>query len=339
MARERQLEILRTIVSHYVDTREPVSSKTVAADGGMDVSSATIRNEMNVLESEGLIYQPHTSAGRVPTELGYRTFVDGLIDLQPLPEPQRRAIEQFLNEAVDFEDVIARTVRLLAQLTRSAAVAQFPVRAAARLRRLEVVDLASRWLIVVAITNDGQVYERRLDAGEAPGEDALTELRDRLNLQLEDMSATSIRLIAEDVVNEFKPAHRRLARLVVDTLLELLSQQTQSRLIVAGLSNLARTGEDFADVSGVLDALEQQVALLRLLSEVHTDQLQVSIGTENRDEDLEQTSIVSGAYHTADNGSAHVGIVGPTRMNYARSLIAVEAVSRYLSRLVLGENH
>ncbi len=337
MARGRQLEILRTIVSHYVDTREPVSSKAVASVGQMDVSSATIRNEMNVLEREGLIFQPHTSAGRVPTEAGYRTFVDGLIDLRPLPEPQRRAIEEFLGEAVDFEEVIARTVRLLAQLTRSAAVAQLPVRVASRLRRLDVVDLGSRWLVVVVITEDGHVLERRMKAEDAVDQDALTELRDRLNLELSGATANIICDGSSRISERFSPENRAVAKQVMKSVAELLSAESPSRLLVAGLSNLARVGEDFTDVSGVLDALEQQVALLRLFSEVHTDRLHVSIGTENRDQDLGETSIISGTYQLGEEGRAHVGIVGPTRMDYPRSLIAVEAVSRYLSHLILEE--
>lgn len=338
MGQERQLEILRTIVAQYVDTREPVSSKTVVTKAGLDVSSATIRGEMNVLEREGLIYQPHTSAGRVPTEAGYRTFVDRLIDLRPLPEPQRRAIEEFLGEAVDFDEVIERTVRLLAQLTRSAAVAQMPVRPPARIRRVEVVDLSSRWIIVVAITRDGQVMERRLDVGEAPAEAAFTQLRERLNRLLEGLTAQEIQAIEETVIEGFSADQEPLARRVLAVLIELLSQQSTSKLLVAGLSNLARMGEDFQDVSGVLDALEQQVALLRLFSDHQMNHVHVSIGAEHREQELEETSIVSGVYQIGEESNAHVGIVGPTRMNYPRSLIAVEAVSRYLSDLMLEES-
>ncbi len=337
MVQGRQLEVLRTIVSEYVGTREPVSSKAVAERGQIEVSSATIRGEMNVLEREGLIYQPHTSAGRVPTEAGYRTFVDGLIHLRPLPEPQRRAIEEFLGDSIDFDEVIARTVRLLAQLTQSAAVAQLPARAPSRLRRLEVVDLASRVVIIIVVTQDGHVLERRLDLGQAPTEQILAELRDRLNPALEGFSSADIDRLGSALVEEFAPAGRGRASLVVSAVREMLASQSPSRLVVAGLSNLARVGEDFSDVSGVLDALEQQVALLRLLSEVHTQPLHVSIGMENQDEDLGEASVVSGAYQDGEDGKAHVGIVGPTRMDYPRSLIAVEAVSRYLSRLVLDE--
>ncbi len=337
MAEGRQLEILQAIVSHYVDTREPVSSKAVVSSAKMDLSSATIRNEMNVLEKQGLIYQPHTSAGRVPTEAGYRTFVDELIDLRPLPESQRRAIEEFLGGALDFEDVIERTVRLLAQLTRSAAVAQLPVRAPAHLRRVEMVDLSSKWMMLVVITGDGQVLERRLDVLETPPQEAFTELRDRLNSLLDGCSGTEVLDRQNAVLDTFTPAYRPVASQVISALADILAQQSPSRLLVAGLSNIARSGEDFSDVSGVLDALEQQVALLRLFSEVHTGRLQVSIGAENQEEDLEETSVVSGTYQVALGSSAHVGVVGPTRMNYARSLIAVEAVSRYLSHLVLGE--
>lgn len=290
---------------------------------------------MMVLEKEGLIYQPHTSAGRVPTEAGYRAFVDELTDLRPLPAPQIRAVEEFLAGATDFEEVIARTVRLLAQLTRGAAVAQYPLLPAPLLRRVEVVGLGPNRLVAVVITEGGQVFERRLETREGTAEEALTEIRERLNLRLEGLSAERIRVETENLIAEFRPENRNLAMQVIAAVAEMLRSPSQSRMVVAGLSNIARFGADFADVSAVLDALEQQVALLRLFSEAHPDRVRVSIGAENLDEDLEETSVVSGAYQIGEDGSSHVGVIGPTRMDYPRSLIAVEAVSRYLSHLML----
>ena len=142
MATDRRLDVLRAIVSQYVHTREPVGSKMIAATQDLGVSPATIRNDMAVLEENDLIYQPHTSAGRVPTEKGYRLFVDTLSEIKPMSAPEKRAIETFLGQCVDLEDVVNRTVRLLAQVTRQVAVVQYPSLSTSTLLRVALVDLA-----------------------------------------------------------------------------------------------------------------------------------------------------------------------------------------------------
>lgn len=335
MIRGRQLEVLRAVVTNYVKTHEPVSSKTVSTSSQLTVSSATVRNDMSVLEKEGLIYQPHTSAGRVPTEAGYRLFVDKLTETRPLTGPQRNAIEVFIGQPVHFEDVITRTVRLLAQLTRSAAIVEYPIFGVAALRRLEVVDLAPHWLLVVVVAGSGQVDERRIDMVTPVRAGLVQQMRESLNLQCEGKTAQQIAELKQAASDQFAPEDREAVLSVLNTVVELLGTHSQSRIVIAGLSYLARAQEDFEDVSTVLDTLEEQVALLRLLSEVHTDPLQVSIGTENLTESLEETSVVSANYLEHAAWSSRVGVVGPTRMDYQNSLDAVESVSRYLTKYLI----
>ena len=166
-AQNRRLDVLRAIVTQYVATREPVGSKAIAA-GGLGVSSATIRNDMAVLEEAGLIYQPHTSAGRVPTDRGYRVFVDRLAELKPMSGPERHALETFLSESVDIDDVVERSVRLLAQVTHQVALVQYPGARVRVLKHLEVIALAPGRVLVVVITTDGEVGERSLTLHAAP---------------------------------------------------------------------------------------------------------------------------------------------------------------------------
>ena len=149
----RQLEILRAIVEEYVATEEPVGSRSIAERHGLGISSATIRNEMAVLEDAGLITQPHTSAGRIPTDKGYRIFVDKLAKIKPLSTAERRAIETFLEGANDLDDVVMRTVRLLAQVTKQVAVVQYPLIAKSKVRHIELLLLTPRRLMLVLITN------------------------------------------------------------------------------------------------------------------------------------------------------------------------------------------
>lgn len=333
--KDRQVDVLRTVVSQYVQTGEPVSSKTVATHGDLRVSSATIRNDMGTLEDEGLIYQPHTSAGRVPTEAGYRYFVDRMRTPRPLAKPQKEAIYRFLDEAVDLEDVVSRSVRLLAQLTHSAAVVQLPTKESAKLRTVQLVDLGVRGLMVVVVTANGRVRERIIETEHPFDATFVNDLRDHLLRRLHDAEGNYVETSIDEVVAYFSGSDLEVAQHVITVIHELAESEETSRMVVGGLSNLARFGNEFEDVSHVLDALEEQVVLLRLLAEVHTNPLQVSIGGENRHEHLEQASVVSAEYNAGADSAARVGIVGPTRMDYSRSLVAVEAVSRYLTSLLL----
>jgi transcriptional regulator of heat shock response len=227
---ERRLEILRAIVDEYVATQEPVGSKAIAERHGLGVSPATIRNEMAALEHDGLITQPHTSAGRIPTNSGYRVFVDRIAEVKPLSNPERRAIESFMSGASDLEDVMSRTGKLLAQITKQVAVVQMP---------------------------------------------------------------------------------------------------SQDRVVLSGTANLARSNHDEAAMlHPILEALEEQVVLLRLLSD-SSPTVNVRIGDEQPSVGLRSTSVVTMGY-----GQGAIGILGPTRMDYASSMAAVHAVARYIGRFL-----
>ena len=161
MLDDRKLAVLRAIVRDYVSTQEPVGSKSLVDRHHLDVSPATIRNDMAVLEEQGYISQPHTSACRIPTDKGYRLFVDRLSGIKPLSVAERRAIETFLAGAYDLDDVVMRTVRLLAQLTRQVALVQYPSLTRAAVRHIELVPIAPQRLLLVLITDSGRVEQRR----------------------------------------------------------------------------------------------------------------------------------------------------------------------------------
>src|SRR6267154_2538668 len=159
----RRLDVLRAIVQDYVGTEEPVGSKALVERHNLGVSPATIRNDMAALEDEGYIAQPHTSAGRIPTDKGYRLFVDRLSTVKPLSTAERRAIETFLAGAFDLDDVVTRTVRLLAQLTRQVAVVQYPSLRTSSVRHIELVSLAPQRVLLVLITDTGRVEQAAVD--------------------------------------------------------------------------------------------------------------------------------------------------------------------------------
>ncbi|WP_312349658.1 heat-inducible transcriptional repressor HrcA [Actinomyces sp.] len=334
MADSRRLDVLRAIVSEYVHTREPVGSKAIAASHDLGVSPATIRNDMAALEEQGLIFQPHTSAGRVPTDSGYRVFVDRLAGLKPMSAPERRAVESFLAESVDLDDVVNRTVRLLAQVTHQVAVVQYPSLSTATLRRLELVDLGAHRVLLVVITNSGRVEERMLDFPDAVDPETVRSLRIRLNQECENLAADQISPVLDELRGSAAPEDSALVGAVCEGLLGMLRPATEARFVMAGVSNLARAGIDLHDIAPVLDALEEQVALLRLFSEVDPDDrpVHVTIGSENPHDAFTRTSVVSGSYGRGEGPVAHIGVVGPTRMDYPRTMSTVRAVAAYLSR-------
>jgi heat-inducible transcriptional repressor len=340
MVSDRGLEVLRVIVQDYVASREPVGSKSIVDRHSFGVSAATIRNDMALLEDEELITAPHTSSGRVPTDKGYRVFVDQLADLRPLSSAQRQAIESFLGNSADLDDVLARTVRLLSQLTHQVAVVQYPSLTTARVRHIELVTLAPTRLMTVLITDSGRVEQRQFDVA-TPLDDALAgELRAKLNVALGGLSLSDAAARLSRFPDEFPAERRPLVAQVVASVSEQVLANRQDKLILAGTANLARTEEDFSgSIFPVLEAIEEQVTLLRLFSEMEVDLGGVSarIGRENATFGLGETSVVTSGYSSSGGSVARLGVLGPTRMDYSNNMAAVRAVARYLSRL-LGED-
>ncbi|MEE6272539.1 heat-inducible transcriptional repressor HrcA [Georgenia wangjunii] len=339
MSDERRLDVLRAIVEDYVETREPVGSRMLVERHSLGVSPATIRNDMAALEEGGFIAQPHTSAGRVPTDKGYRLFVDQISTLKPLSSPERRAIQHLLADAVDLDDVVERTVRLLAQLTHQVAVVQYPSLRRSALRHLELVPVSDRRLLVVIITDTGRVEQRTVESAAPVDPAVVAELRARLNAICAGRRLSAVVVPLAEVPEHFAPPHRPLVSAIIDELTDTLRMDAEERIVMAGTANLARSDVDFTRTIGpVLEALEEQVVLLKLFSEMADDDVSVRIGQENRHEGLSETSLVAASYGgaAASDSVAQLGIIGPTRMDYPTTMSAVRAVSRYLSRILAG---
>ena len=333
---DRKLAVLRAIVQDYVSTMEPVGSKSLVDRHHLDVSPATIRNDMAVLEEEGYIAQPHTSAGRIPTDKGYRLFVNRLTGVKPLSVAERRAIETFLAGAYDLDDVVTRTVRLLAQLTRQVAVVQYPSLTRSSVRHVELVPLAAKRLLLVLITDTGRVQQRTVELLVPIEEDAVTQLRAVLNACLDGRMLTEVASVVADLPERIPPSERPNAAAVFSVILESLVERNEERVVVGGASNL--TPADFSQgLHEVLESLEEQVVLMRLLGEsVDQSSVIVRIGAENPVAGLHSTSVVAAGYGTGDQAVARLGVLGPTRMDYPTAMGAVRAVARYVGQIVAG---
>jgi heat-inducible transcriptional repressor len=333
---DRKLEVLRAIVQDYVETREPVGSKALVERHQLGVSPATVRNDMAVLEEEGYIRQPHTSAGRVPTDLGYRLFVDRLTRIKPLSPAERRAIERFMVGVVDLDDVVHRTVRLLAQLTRQVAVVQYPSLSRSAVRHLELVPISTTRLTLVMITDTGRVEQRLVELPGPVAPEDVCEIRRRVNEKLAGQRLADTPPLVQKLMDETSPERRPTMACLASVLLETLVERSEERLALAGTANLTRGGVlDFqGTLRPVLEALEEEVILLKLIGDLEPSTTRVRIGDENEIDNLRSASVVSSGYGPGATIVGGLGVLGPTRMDYPGTIATVRAVARYVGDLL-----
>lgn len=336
MVEDRRLSVLRAIVEDYVATEEPVGSKALVERHRLGVSPATVRNDMAVLEEEGFITQPHTSAGRVPTDKGYRLFVDRLTGVKPMSAAERRAITTLLDGAVDLDDVVQRSVRLLAQLTRQVAVVQYPTLSSSTVRHVELVALTPSRMLVVLILSSGRVEQRLADLGEEIDDDDLATLRSAVLRAVTGERIAAAGAALESLADTCPPEVKEAAGVIAGSLIDAISDhRSDERVAVGGAANLARFGEDFdTSIRPLLEALEEHVVLLKLIGEAHDGAVTVRIGHEGPYQELASTSVVATGYGPVSSPLAALGVVGPTRMDYPSTMAAVRAVARYVSRIL-----
>jgi heat-inducible transcriptional repressor len=335
---ERRFAVLRAIVADYVSNQEPVASKGIVDRHNLGVSSATVRNDMASLEEDGYIAQPHTSAGRIPTDKGYRLFVDRLSEVKPLSMAERRAIQSFLDGAIDLDDVLRRSVRMLAQLTRQVAIVQYPTLTHSLVRHIELVKLTPARVMLVLITDNGRVDQRMIDLGDVITDDTVARLRTMLNSTLVDHrvteAAATVSELLEDAPADLRDPMTRIATVLVESLVE----HPEDRLVLGGTANLTRNASDFAgSLRQVLEALEEQVVVLKLFAAAgSTGTVTVRIGEENEAAEMRSTSVVSVGYGSHQALLGGMGVVGPTRMDYPGTIAAVRAVANYVGDILAG---
>lgn len=339
MIPERSLEVLRAIVEDFVSNNQPVGSKSLLQRHPLGVSAATIRNDMALLEEEELIKAPHTSSGRIPTEKGYRLFVDQLSQVKPLTSSEKQAIENFLQGTFDLDETVERSARLLAQLTNLLAVVQYPSLGKSSVRHIELISMTPTRTLVMLILDSGRIQQLLVDSEIEPGDELIQDLRGRLNgllsgrplVQLEDTLAT--------LQESFAPASRDFVQRIVSTLLSLVDDNRQEKLVISGAANLVKREPDFnGELSALLAALEEQIVTLRLLDELHAEQFGVGIriGSELRLDGVNSAALMSTGYQNQGTEVAKIGVLGPLRMDYQSNISSVSAVAKYLSKALAG---
>jgi heat-inducible transcriptional repressor len=328
MLDDRKADILRAVVEEYIDTAQPVGSSRLVQSGGLHVSPATVRNELSVLEREGYLTQPHTSAGRVPTEKGYRFFVDQLTPKGTLQPAQRQAVQQFFNHTHGaLEQMLHDTSRLLSNLTDYAAVVVGPAHEAATIRSVQLVGLAPRLALLVAVLSNGVVEKRSLELADDTSDERLAAASVHLSRHLVG------RQVGEDVA--LAPSGDADVDAVCGEALSGLRtghDEEPDHVFVGGASRMAAAFDAVDTVGQVLGILEQQYVVVTLLRDVLDRGLSVAIGSEVGHESLAECSVVVAPYEVEGEAAGTIGVVGPTRMKYPQALAAVALVSQRLGR-------
>ena len=332
----RKTAVLRAIVEEYVRSGEPVGSETIAERSNLGVSSATIRNEMAALEELGYLTHPHTSAGRIPTDTGYRHYVDSLPAHGKLREQQRRAIAGFFAEAIlDLEEVLKGSVQLLGRLTQYAGLAVPPSASEEPIVRIELVDMGPSVMVLV-IGQHGRVDKRIIDRPSETDAATIADAEER-TLELRGSSYADAQARLLQLAVEGPAEQHDLMLHVAQTLRESAEPQHGAHVVVGGVSNLADEAQMWRreTVRRLFEALERENEMLRVLNDIRSvsDELAVTIGTEHPSTGRWDASLVTAPFRAGDATIGTIGVVGPTRMDYLSAMASVRAVAQRLSEL------
>jgi heat-inducible transcriptional repressor len=339
---DRKARLLAALVAQYIRTGEPVGSESLSAAAGLTVSSATIRNELAALEEMGYLTQPHASAGRVPTDLGYRHYVDSLPARMRLGESDKRAIVGFFDEALaDVDEILRGTTQLLSRLTHHASVALARNAREGSVVRLEVVNLNSGALLLI-VFDSGQVERRFLELPEGVGTEEAERVASRLGEAVRGSSLSDVRatagLRARAAQDE---SERRLLGQIEATVASIAEAVQAEHVLYGGVANIVaeRAFEHRETLRQVYEALERETEILELLRQtaVATEPVRVTIGRENPVSGMWEATMIAAPFGIGGIGSnalGTIGVVGPTRMDYASAISAVRAVADRLSAAV-----
>lgn len=329
---DRRQRVLQALIEEYVARALPVGSRTLTERYHLGVSSATVRNELSALEDDGYITQPHTSAGRVPTDFGYRAFVDGLLATGIAPEEERytHVIEELKAQANELDSLLEQASAAVSRLTNCLSVVIAPSVLNLRIKQLTLISLHPRRAVVVLVTEDGQVFNRQLDFDVDVAQDDLAHVQNFLN---DALLGSTLKEVEEGLGRGMNESFRNpLVRMVLDEVLSCLTEGSANRTHQGGMSALLAQPE-FAQSEAllpVIQVLEDDTVLLRILGDAASSSgTTVRIGSENASENLSGVSVVASRYGRGSSAGV-VAVIGPTRMDYSNVIRAVRAASAAL---------
>lgn len=325
MLDDRKIAILRAVVETYIETAEPVGSSAVADIADLGVSSATIRNELGHLDQLGYLSQPHTSAGRVPTEKAYRAFVDSIQE-PGLDRSETERVKDFFDHTHgEIEEMLDRTSRLLSEMTGVASVVVAPDKDSATVRSVQLVELAPTVVLAVMVLSDGTVEKSTIEVVDEIDEVALAMATGHL-------TASMVGRTIDSAAAPLPSGNAIADRLVETSHAVLTSHDVAGDLYVGGLARLPSSFGTIDTVREVLSLLEKQLVVVSLLRDVMDRGLSVAIGNETGAVPLAECSLVVAPYSGEGSQSGTIGLLGPTRMNYPHAMAAVAVVSQSLGK-------
>ena len=338
----RNLAVLRAIIEDFIATNEPVASKSLVERHNFGVSSATIRNDMAALEEEGYITAPHTSSGRIPTDKGYRVFVDQLIqaeaesvEIRKNFSELRKLFSKTLDQLTDLDERLETSAQMLAKATGEAAVIQYPNLNSVLVRAIELVKVSSNRALVILITESERIQQHLVVFPVDVTDDQLQLLRGKVNSVSVGVLIDDLPALLKKTLETASPADKVVLQKIVDGVLLLIDSNRQDKLAYAGTTNLVRNEDQFGGgLPSLLETLDEQKDLFAFLNNWKLDSTQprAIIGSENSVVELTNSSLLLSSYHNQGEEVAKVALVGPTRMNYSKNLAAVLALAHLLSK-------
>jgi heat-inducible transcriptional repressor len=330
----RTQHLLKTLINHHIVDGQPVGSKTLTASSGLELSSASIRNIMKDLEDAGFISSPHTSAGRVPTQKGYRFFVDSLVTMKSPNKSDLDMLQNSLNTS-NTKELINITADTLSSLTNFAGVVMLPKAKKISFKHIEFLNLSKTRILVIIVTSDGSVQNRVLDTQEEYNQSTLIEASNFFNEHYKDLD---INLIKEKIIEELSTMKKNMTSLMSAAVELSINPKLDENLILAGQRNLLDTvdlSQNVKSIKKIIELFEKKTSLLQLLEKSHhSSGMQIFIGEESGYQALDECSIVTAPYQSDGEVIGILGVIGPTRMAYERVIPIVDITAKMLSKSI-----
>jgi len=332
---DRAAVLLKQLVASYIQDGQPVGSRQLAQDAGLDISSATIRNVMSGLEKKGLVVAPHTSAGRIPTEQGLRLFVDSLLEVQPIEEKIVGQLQQQLDPDMDINELVNQASQLVSQITQMAGIISVPKQTSAKLRHIEFLPLAEKRVLVIMVTNEKDVQNKVLHLHR---EYSANEWQNAANYLNQHFTGQDVHKIRQSLLQDLHQSRQQVDEVMqaaVEAAEKALSDDEASKpeFIVQGEANLIRYNEntDRLQLQHLFDVFDRKREMLGLFDRcVHSDGVKIFIGDEAGFEGFDDCSVITAPYSVAGKAIGVLGVIGPARMHYDHVIPVVDITAKIL---------
>jgi len=332
----RKRLILQAIIEDYINTAEPVGSRKISKKYLTGTSSATIRNEMADLEDMGYIEQPHTSAGRIPSDKGYRLYVDTIMKQNTVNDAQNERIKQeFIDSVGEIDRLVKHASKLLSQMTQYTSIVLAPQLRRTRIRQIQLIRIDNATVLAVIITDAGIVKNSILRLAQDVQPDALIRITNMLNDKLTDLGMENEESFDIEDMLDNSAGYREIIEQIVPELIKTLLYSDTAEIYHDGVSNILNLPEysDINKARDFLNAMEEKDLLFKVLNDIHNDMC-ICIGSENKIEQFRECSLIKATYKVSDKIIGSVGIIGPTRMEYSRAISIVECMTKNLSEML-----